>query len=99
MVALSRDIVQPDLEIISIDCPIGPAQQFDLSRVVEQVGALLIGRLRYFQGSSGGVLTLGTSVPTVLLDPSQVGMFLALVHMIAGASIHLERQLTTPAGT
>jgi len=96
MVALRRDVVQPDLEMIAIDCPIGPAQQFDLQAVVAYVGTLLIGRLGYFQGSGGGALTLGTSIPTVLLDPNQLRMLLARVHMIAKAAALVEQQVARP---
>lgn len=97
-VAVRHEVVPgqaPDqgLDFVAIDAHVGAVGHTDLMSAVAQVGQLVPGLLGYAQGSDSGVLSVGTRMPTALLDGGQMPTLLMLVYLLASAASAVEREL------
>jgi hypothetical protein len=86
------------LEFVAIDAAVGAVGQIDLMSAVAHVGQLVQGALAYAQGTDSGTLSVGTRVPTGLIEVNKPETFLSLLYDIGGAARAVISELRTEDG-
>lgn len=88
-VAISYEVLSPDYELVLLQSHIAPLGSVDLPDLVTKAGQLLIGKIGFVQPDSakdGGLLTLATTIPLMLLTAGVDGTTAVMFHLALLAS-------------
>lgn len=94
---ISYEVLPPDYEIVKLHSPFARVGTVSADEVIRESGQLVIGSIAYTpaQDASGndiGFLTLGSSIPLMMLNPADAGSILMYLAVLAGAADQLEER-------
>lgn len=94
-VLISYEVIAPDYEIAKLHSPFARVGTVNLDEVVRNSGQLVIGNIGYTpsvdaSGNDIGLLTIGSSIPLMMLNPNDAGALLMYLAVLAGAADQLE---------
>jgi tetratricopeptide (TPR) repeat protein len=92
---ISYEVVAPDYEFARLHSPFARVGTVNLDEVVRDSGKLIIGSIGYTPsadalGNDIGLLTVGSSIPLMMLNPNDAGSILMYLAVLAGAADQLE---------
>lgn len=98
-VSIVYEVIEPDYEIIRFHSPFGRLDSVVATDVVKHVGQRLIGALGYTPANvendqGDGILSIGSSIPLMMIDTKDAGSVLLFIALLAGAGDRLEEQWT-----
>ncbi len=94
---ISYEVLAPDYEIVMLHSPFARIGTVSANEVLLESGQMIIGSIGYMpsQDASGndiGFLTLGSSIPLIMLNPADAGSILMYLAVLSGAADQLEER-------
>lgn len=89
---LIRETIEPGFDIVKASCGIAALNAVDTLRLFRAFGDLNIGSLQYVRGQHE-LVSLGIILPLPIIDMSEPGATMAVLHELATASRKVARQV------
>lgn len=91
-VYLIRETLEPGLDVVRASCAVAVADLVDVAQIFRSYGDLNIGSLQYVP-STTPLIALGMIMPLPIVDMSDPGSTMAVLHSLAEAARRVARRI------